>query len=204
MDIYDYSRINNHEKQFLPEGFQGHVFNMSYKWEKVIPVINRPYKIMEIGAYHGANACSLVKTFAKHPASEIHCLDPWMDYSEYIEYKGKQGLNYSLFLNNISKLSPSDVSKIYIHRMSSAHLDSKFKDETFDIIYIDGNHSTFFVLQDALLSLKKLVPGGFLIFDDLQDKEVVDGLNMFLSVSKEHLMKDIKVENCQAFVQKKF
>ena len=203
MDIYDYSKISNHEKTFLPVGFEGHVFNMSYKWIDIIPPSNKPLKIMEIGAYHGANACSLVKTLATHPKSEIHCVDPWMDYTDYIEYKGKQGNNYSLFLKNISKLEPEDVSKIFIHRISSANLDLYFKDESFDIIYIDGNHSTYFVLQDAILSLKKLVPGGYLIFDDLQDQAVVDGLNLFLSGSKEYLQPGIKMNNCQAFIQNK-
>ena len=203
MDIYDYSKINAHEKTFLPVGFEGHVFNMSYKWLNIIKPTNKPLKIMEIGAYHGANACSLVKTLATHPKSEIHCVDPWMDYTDYIEYKGKQGNNYSLFLKNISKLEPEDVSKIFIHRISSANLDLYFKDESFDIIYIDGNHSTYFVLQDAILSLKKLVPGGYLIFDDLQDQAVVDGLNLFLGGSKEYLEPGVKMNNCQAFVQKK-
>ena len=203
MDIYDYSKISTHEKTFLPVGFEGHVFNMSYKWLNIIKPTNKPLKIMEIGAYHGANACSLVKTLATHPKSEIHCVDPWMDYEDYIEYKGKQGNNYSLFLKNISKLEPEDVSKIFIHRISSANLDLYFKDESFDIIYIDGNHSTYFVLQDAILSLKKLVPGGYLIFDDLQDQAVVDGLNLFLGGSKEYLEPGIKMNNCQAFVQKK-
>jgi hypothetical protein len=205
MDVYDYSKISLYEKSFLPEGFKGNVFNMSYKWMQVLPPYphDKPLKIMEIGAYHGANACSLVKTLATHPKSEIHCVDPWMDYDDYVEYKGKQGTNYSLFLNNISKLSPEDMSKVYIHRISSANLDPYFKDESFDIIYIDGNHSTYYVLQDAILSLKKLVPGGYLIFDDLQDKAVADGLNLFIGGAKDLIDLQIKINNCQAFVQKK-
>jgi len=203
MDIYDYSKISANEKTFLPEGFKGNVFNMSYKWTSIIPPSNKPLKIMEIGAYHGANACSLVKTLATHPDSQVHCVDPWLDYDYYPEYKGAQGLNYSFFLNNISKLAPEDVSKIYIHRISSSDLDRYFDDKTFDIIYIDGNHTTFFVLQDAILSLKKLVSGGYLIFDDLQDKAVVEGLNMFLAGAKGLVELEVKINSCQAFVQKK-
>jgi len=190
------------EKSFLPVGFEGYVFNMSYKWLDIIKPRDKPIKIMEIGSYHGANACSLVKTLATHPKSEIHCVDPWINYD--IEYKDKQGNNYSLFLKNISKLSPEDLSKIFIHRISSEDLDLYFKTNTFDIIYIDGNHSTYFVLQDAILSLKKLVPGGYLIFDDLQDKAVVDGLNLFLGSAKDLVFTDVRVNNCQAFVQKKY
>ena len=32
----------------------------------------------------------------------------------------------------------------------------KFKDEFFDIIYIDGNHEPEYVLEDAVLSFRKL------------------------------------------------
>jgi hypothetical protein len=58
-------------------------------------------------------------------------------------------------------------------------------------------------LQDAILSLKKLVSGGYLIFDDLQDKAVVEGLNMFLAGAKGLVELEVKINNCQAFVQKK-
>jgi predicted O-methyltransferase YrrM len=39
-------------------------------------------------------------------------------------------------------------------------------DETFDVIYIDGSHLSKHVLEDAVLSLPLLNPGGLLIFDD--------------------------------------
>lgn len=203
MDLYDYSKISPHEKSFLPEGFSGNVYNMSYKWVGVIPKSDKPLKILEIGAYHGANACSLVKTFATHPKSEVHCVDPWADSDAYPEYKGKQAQNYSLFLKNISKLSPQDISKVYVHRISSADIDIYFKDETFDIIYIDGNHTTYFVLQDAVLSLKKLVPGGHLVFDDAHDDGVKMGLNAFLNCAKEFIKDSVIVNHGQVFVQKR-
>jgi predicted O-methyltransferase YrrM len=199
---YDYSRISDYEKTFLPEGFSGNVYNLSYKWMQFLPKYNKAVKILEIGAYHGANACSLVKTLATHKNSEVHCCDPWLDSEDYVEYKGEQSTNYSLFLRNISKLSPDDLSKIYVHRMSSADLDTRFADQMFDIIYVDGNHSAHFVMQDAILSLKKLAPGGFMIFDDLQDPEVVKGVNAFMSVANDKFEKDVKSFNCQLYLQK--
>jgi len=42
----------------------------------------------------------------------------------------------------------------------------KFEDSFFDIIYIDGNHEPEYVLEDAVLSFRKLKIGGYLIFDD--------------------------------------
>jgi SAM-dependent methyltransferase len=200
---YAYEKIDDYEKSLLPNGFQGNVYNLSYKWNGIILEQNIPMKIMEIGAYHGANVCSLFKTFATHPKSEVHCVDPWKDYDDYPEYKGKQSSNYSLFLQNISKLPPEEVQKIYIHRMLSHKIDAHFVDETFDIIYIDGCHETLYVLQDAMIALKKLVPGGYLIFDDVQDPKVLQGLQMFLNVSQHLIEPEVKSRFCQAYVKKR-
>ena len=45
----------------------------------------------------------------------------------------------------------------------------------FDIIYIDGNHEPEYVLEDAVLSFRKLKPGGIIIFDDYTF--ICDGIN---------------------------
>ena len=200
---YAYKFIEAHEKSLLPDGFEGNVYNLSYKWAAVIPVVDKPMKIMEIGAYHGANICSLVKTYAKHPKSEIHAIDPWTDYSTYPEYIGEQPSNYSIFLKNISLLAPEDANKIYIHRMPSHVIDAHFEDETFDIIYIDGNHEINYVLQDAMIALRKLSPGGYLIFDDMQDKNVVRGMYMFLDACHHLLEPELQELSCQAYVKKR-
>ena len=199
---YDYSKIPDLEKSLLPVGFQGNVYNLSYKWLDIIPHTDSPVKILEIGTYHGANACSLLKTYATHPQSEIHCIDPWYDYDGYNEYKDKQDSNYSIFISNISKLSYKDISKVYIHRMLSEKCGN-FPDESFDIIYIDGNHELKYVLEDAIISYKKVKKGGWIIFDDTQDPEVQRGMELFLAVYQQFFEKDIYIKSCQAFMRRK-
>lgn len=176
---------------------------MSYKWTDIIPVTGASMRILEIGAYHGANACCMLKTYATHSDSELHCLDPWRDSPAYPEYKGVQPKNYKLFLSNISKLSEEDLNKVYVHRTSSVNIDKMFDDESFDIIYIDGNHVPYFVLQDATLSLKKLKVGGTLVFDDVFDEGVRKGLESFLKCSENFIYPDVKAANGQAFIKKK-
>ena len=202
MSEYDYSKIDDLEKSLLPLGFRGNVYNLSYKWCGIILPLDIPRKIIEIGSYHGANALSLVKTFAKHPNSEIHLIDPWADYDEYPEYKGQQAENYSKFLKNLSLLPPEEVQKFYIHRMPSHVIDAHFVDETIDIVYIDGCHETLYVLQDALISLRKLVPGGYLIFDDIQDPNVLKAFQMFMQASEHMVESEVKIRFCMAFVKK--
>jgi len=56
--------------------------------------------------------------------------------------------------------------KINVRRGYSNVEIPKFQDDFFDIIYIDGNHEPEYVLEDAVLSFRKLKRGGMMIFDD--------------------------------------
>jgi len=44
------------------------------------------------------------------------------------------------------------------------------KDSFFDIIFIDGDHSSLAVQNDYNATIKLLRPGGFMVFDDYLDK----------------------------------
>ena len=199
---YDYSKISELEKSFLPFGFQGNVYNLSYKWEEIFPATRNPVRILEIGGYHGANVCSLTKTYAVHTSSEIHVVDPWQDYDGYDEYQDKQSNNYSIFINNIAKLPAWDLSKIYLHRMKSEDIDKRFADDMFDIIYIDGNHLTKYVLEDSIVCLKKVKKGGWIVWDDVFDKEVKNALQMFLHLYKRFFHPEMMMKNGQLYMKK--
>jgi hypothetical protein len=201
MNQYDYSRISDFEKAQLPPGFKGNVFQLSYKWKDIVPIPTGPIKYLEIGAYHGANICSLMKTYAIHNDTKVHVIDPWINYDGYVEYREEQVTNYSLFINNMSKLEPKDIQKLYIHRDISSHVLPTFEDDYFDMIYIDGNHAREYVLEDAVHSFRKLKPGGWLIMDDAHDKDVMDGLQSFYQGFK-YKLKEPKASLSQLFLQK--
>jgi hypothetical protein len=205
MDQYDYSRISYLETTYLPPGYKGNVYNMSYKWQDIIKPTNDPIKILEIGAYHGANVCCLTMTHALHVDSEIHCVDPWYDYDGYPEYRDKdeQKSNYSKFIHNISKLNPVHLNKIHIHRMKSEDYAKRFQDESFHIIYIDGNHEKLFVFEDALISHKMIKKGGWIVFDDAHDKQVLEAIQMFVNLYKESCYDEIVIKNSQVFMRRR-
>ena len=94
----------------------------------------------------------------------MYCIDPWEDYNEYPEFKNQQSSIYNAFINNIENSGVKD--KIIINRGYSNLEIPKFQDEFFDIIYIDGNHEPEYVLEDAVLSFRKLKKNGIMIFDD--------------------------------------
>lgn len=200
---YDYSRISEQEKSQLPIGFEGDVLNLSYKWTGIIPLNPQmPWKIMEIGVYHGANVCNLVKTYAQHPRSEIHCIDPWMDVPDYPEYRNQQPTNYSRFIHNISLLDPTDLQKVYPYRKLSEDVVPQFLNESFDLIYVDGNHTRQFVLEDAVMVAKKVKRGGWLVFDDTHHPDVSAALQAFLSVNVTRF-EQMQVQNSQLFMRRR-
>ena len=125
---------------------------------------DKPINYLEIGTFHGANILSVANSYGLHDESKLYCVDPWEDYEEYPEYKNQQSTIYNSFINNIEKSGVKH--KIIINRGYSNLEIPKFQDDFFDIIYIDGNHEPEFVLEDAVLSFRKLKKNGIMIFDD--------------------------------------
>lgn len=58
--------------------------------------------------------------------------------------------------------------KIRIHRDYSYNVLSKFPNDYFDMILIDGNNATYSVLEDAIHAFRKVKKGGWIIFDNVE------------------------------------
>jgi len=91
-------------------------------------------------------------------------IDPWIDYDEYPEYKGQQPSIYERFQENMKVCGLED--RVTVRRGYSHEVVPTLEDNSFDIIYIDGNHEPEYVLEDAVLAFRKLKVGGYLVFDD--------------------------------------
>jgi len=149
------------------QNFVGEHYRLANNWFPILDVETlacRPIKYLEIGTFFGANLLSVAASYGQHPNAELHCIDPWIDYQDYPEYQGRQASIYEAFLKNIN--NSEHKSKINIHRGFSHVEVPKFADEMFDVIYVDGNHEPEYVMEDAVLSFRKLKKGGYMIFDD--------------------------------------
>lgn len=182
--------------------FEGVTYRTAENWNGFVPVSSGPIRYLEIGAFYGANLISVANTYAAHPDSELVCIDPWIDYTEYPEYKGEQDKIYSTFLRNTNHLG----NKLTTHRDFSHNILPSLVDNSFDIIYIDGNHEPEYVLEDAVLAFRKLKVGGYLIFDDYGwggPDLTKRGIDAFRSAYHKRIdYKHVAIHNTQVFVKK--
>ena len=172
MSSWNKHRSHARDKPVVPRQsmlvpFSGTAYRLADNWMQAIPLHeyqNRPIQYLEIGTFYGANLLSVATSYGRHPDSTLHCIDPWEDYDAYSEYKGQQSSIYDTFCTNIEE--STHMEKITVHRGYSHAIVPTLPDDSFDIIYIDGNHEPDYVLEDAVLSFRKLKQGGILIFDD--------------------------------------
>uniref|UniRef100_A0A6C0E135 Methyltransferase n=1 Tax=viral metagenome TaxID=1070528 RepID=A0A6C0E135_9ZZZZ len=184
--------------------YTGKVYRTAYFWTDVVKLNGqKEIKYLEIGAFQGANALTFWKLYCENTSgkSEIHLVDPWISYNDYNEYANEQSSNYKNLLSNISRAPEACISSFYIHRGFSYDKLLNFNNDYFDIIYIDGNHKPEYVIEDAVLSFRKLKRHGYMIFDDYGWEEVHVGVDAFLTAYKDKV-KILGCQNCQVFLQK--
>ena len=189
----------------MSENFIGPRYRLADNWYPFIPLEehrNKPIRYLEIGTFYGSNLVSVAETYGAHKDSQLHCIDPWEDYEDYPEYKEQQQTTYATFLTNVENSGAKD--RIVVHRGYSNREIPTFEDNFFDIIYVDGNHEPEYVLEDAVLSFRKLKPHGFMIFDDYGwggEDLTKRGIDGFLNGYHKRI-RYLGMQETQVFIQK--
>jgi len=117
---------------------------------------------VEIGVWTGRYAkflCSKIRGL------KLSCIDPWISYDEYVEYHDEAG---QIILNEAlekakGRLAPFNCEFIRKYSMDAV---KDFKDESLDFVFIDGNHSFQYVINDIAEWSKKVRPGGIVAGHD--------------------------------------
>jgi len=116
----------------------------------------------EIGVYRGDHAESILRSLC---IRELHLIDPYEPYMEYetgiIDSRSFHEDNFS---HVCARFAPDE--RVVIHRCTSELAVSRFPNESFDFIYIDGDHAYEKVKFDLEAWWPKLKIFGVLGGDD--------------------------------------
>ncbi|KAL3810327.1 hypothetical protein ACHAXA_008262 [Cyclostephanos tholiformis] len=127
---------------------------------------NRPAKYLEIGSYTGISAALMLR----HPMPTfVTLVDPCvLDPSHFHGYLSQEKtIRKNLQALTVTRCCAGDFHPWDLRVGYSPQ--ALPMGETFDIIFIDGDHSTRGVWADYDGTINLLRPGGFMVFDDYLD-----------------------------------
>lgn len=128
-------------------------------------------RMIEIGSYMGEST----KMFATSGLfSDIKCVEPFKGDEEFntiMGYTWKQ-------VKDEFHTNTKSFDCIQLHQGMSYELVDNFKDNSFDFIYIDADHSYDSVKKDIQLYLPKLKKGGIMAGHDYHDYPIENVNNL--------------------------
>jgi hypothetical protein len=131
----------------------------------------------EIGVWEGVNAKYMLLFCDK---LKLVLVDDW---SNVVVYTGGpiQDLGYREGLKNSTKINLINYpDRVYFANKNSAEAVLDFPDNTFDYVYIDGDHEYQAVQLDLNLWWPKVKTGGMLAGHDVVDEGVAKALDEFI------------------------
>jgi predicted O-methyltransferase YrrM len=116
----------------------------------------------KVGAEIGVSRGFYSKTlFLGIPRLKLYLIDPWETYGEYVEHHKPE--NQPILDANLTKtkerLAPYNCEYIRKYSMDAV---KDFADESLDFVFIDGNHSARYVIDDIDEWSKKVKKGGII------------------------------------------
>lgn len=151
--------MNNVPNWFQNDGlknFEGHLKHLA----------ERPSRMLQIGAYTGdASVWLYNNVLYNHTGSILIDVDTWEGSDEPAHHQMNWGTVETVY--DAKTLAGRNQRKILKYKGTS---DSFFKNnrELYDFVYVDGDHTAYGVLKDAVNAYECLKPWGILAFDDYQ------------------------------------
>ena len=118
-----------------------------------------PHRILEIGSWEGRSAVWFLSAF---PGCELTCVDTWEGSVEHTPDM-VSGV-YDRFCRNVG--ASGAAARVTVLRGSSERVLYGLEPESFDVVYVDGDHHAFAALRDIVFAWGLLRPGGVLLVDD--------------------------------------
>jgi predicted O-methyltransferase YrrM len=160
------------EYKFTADWFLNNVSSWEFYLEEFK---NKPnLNFLEIGVYEGRSTIWLLENILTDKNSKITCIDLFNGELEDNDMTLDPNLNLKYeeyFLHNVSSFK----EKVTIHKGRSSEVLRNYPEKPiFDFAYIDGSHTAYGTLTDAILIHPLIKPGGMIIFDDYGWKDPAD------------------------------
>jgi hypothetical protein len=166
----------------------------------------RPCRLLQIGAYTGdASVWLYNNVLYNYTDSVLVDVDTWEGSDEPVHHDMNWGTVEQIYDSKTA--AARDNRQIVKYKGTS---DSFFRNnvEWYDFIYIDGDHTAYGVIKDAVSSFEILKPGGIIAFDDYQwsaglglTKEPRIAIDAFYQIYSDKI--EVLVNDYQFWIKKK-
>jgi predicted O-methyltransferase YrrM len=126
----------------------------------VLPLAGLELNCLQIGAYTGDATEWLMRNVLTNPNSHLTDVDTWEGSDELIHKSLDWGSVEDIYDQRATEYK--NLTKV---KCTSDEF-FKMNVETFDFIYVDGDHTALGVLKDGMSAVLALRPNGILAFDD--------------------------------------
>lgn len=130
-----------------------------------------PYQVVEVGVYGGRSLAALAMACEYRCVSDVWGIDPWTNEAnlegepnEHREFWEKVDMN-EIYLQFLADMEARTLDYRHV-RARGEDAVRLFKDNTIDLLSLDGNHSELSSCRDVQLWLPKIAAGGHLVMDD--------------------------------------
>lgn len=124
-------------------------------------------RFLEIGVMEGRGTCFFFEHLLGQAGTMV-CIDPFIDYSKstIAKIKGFDDVINGSLLDRFKANVKPFLQRIDLRQDLSQNALPTLPADTFDMVFVDGDHSRDAVAFDARESLRLTKKGGYIIFDD--------------------------------------
>lgn len=177
--LFNKSPVLNIKQSILSAPIR-HIFMNAVVWfltKQKTQTTYQPLNILEIGSWMGASMLTWAHALDLYTQGEgsITCIDAWQpffsleekkqDWYKEMDFLLESDLAYTIFCHNFNTLS--DKLKKQHFRGQSENILPIIESSTFEVVYIDGDHSYNGAKSDISNSKRLVRDGGIICGDDL-------------------------------------
>ncbi len=127
------------------------------------------FRMLEIGTYEGQTTCFVLD---RYPDCQVDTIDPCTPYPIRVD-RDLMNIGSNLEQRILENLAPYG-HRVRFFKDTFENVAPALEKESYDLIFIDGDHRRDAVYTDACMSWLLLKRGGFMVFDDYTWKPSLD------------------------------